>query len=227
MSLTREQLRNSVIANTNRSDKADLINDAINMALDEITMRHTFKSKKQQISVSVVAEDTSFVIPEGINRLLSVRVENSDGNVFHNLVIMPKARLERTFPALGQNNISGIPTYGYEENGVVYFLPKAVAAYSFLVTGDSLSGTFTSDSDTCLIPGVDPCIIAWATAWVFKSIEQFEDASVWDQRFEKSYLFAVRNDRRRPATELEAEQFPFEGPAYISDPYNDPFAGRS
>lgn len=226
MRQTRLQLRTSVINNTQRADKADFINQALNDALSEMANRHQWRGLRVQSSVSVNVNDTSFPIPDNMNHIVSVRVQNENSILVHNLRLESKKQLEQRYPALGTLNTASTPCYAYEEAGIINFLPRASQNCTMVVTGDYNPGNLLSDTDQPSIPQAEPAIIAWATAETFRSIQMLEEAQYWDAQFEKRFLILKRNDQSRPAERRFVKPFPQPPGEYILEPWKDPFAGQ-
>lgn len=223
MGMTLAQLRAAVILNTQRSDKAALIDRAINFALDEITQRHSFRGIRVEETVEISIGDTEIVIPSAIHRLAEVRVTNSDGTLGYNLELLPKKTFVELYPDMGAS-ASGRPARGFEENGRIRFIPAASEVYTAIITGDVLAGGLESDTDATGIPGIDPCVIAYATSYIFRSIQQHEDSMFWEADYEKRLVHLIRADNKRAATTRQFQQFPPVRPGPVSNPWEDPFS---
>lgn len=227
MSQTRLQLRTSVINNTQRDDKVEFINQALNDALAEMSSRHTWRSLRTQQEVSILTDATDVAIPEGISHIVSVRVKNTDDTITHNLILKDKRELEKYYPALGTQNTSATPAYAYEEAGTLHFMPRASQDCTLIITGDINPGNLTIDTDVPSIVGSEPAIIAWATAEVFRSIQQLGDAQFWDNHYEKRLIILIRDDKSRPGQKRIIRGFEnLPTDQYIVEPWKDPFAGQ-
>lgn len=225
MGMTLAQLRTLVQANVNRPDKTVVVDAGLNFGLDELTRRHTFKGRRSEVPVAIATGDTSVSVPEGMTNVSNLRLQNSDASVVSTICFKAKNVLLRQFPQLTIANIQGMPAYAYEEAGQIFFFPEASQEYTLLVTGDSQGGFLAAETDTVGIDGIDEALVAYATAYVFRSIQQNEEAGIWGANFERLAVTAIRNDNRRSGEERQLEGFPGPPKGYNSDPTTDPFFG--
>jgi len=226
MARTLAQLRTLVQANCNRPDKTAVVDAGLNFGLDELTRRHTWRARRSEVPVAIAMDDLSFTVPDGLTHVSDIRVMNSDGIMVHKLCVRAKNTLIRDYPQLTHSNISGTPAYGYEEAGIVYFFPKAAQVFTMLVTGDTQGGSMVDDTDGPGIEGVDEALVAYATAYLFRSIQQNEEAGVWEMNFERRAQTAMRDDKRRALEERQLEPFRPSDELTIVDPIKDPFYGQ-
>lgn len=225
MGLTLAQLRAAVILNCQRADKADLIDIALNFGLTEARARHPFAAERAEVPVTLAVDDTSFSLPQGMTNVSDIRVVNTDGFLVHQLRLESKNTLIRQVPSLGRENVSGTPAYGYEEAGVIHFGPKASQEFTMLVTGDITEISLDDDDAGAGIKGIDEALVAYATAYLFRSIQQNEEAGVWESVWERRILNAIRNDKSRSGERRQLEAFPGPPKGFTIDPVKDPFYG--
>jgi hypothetical protein len=82
-----------------------------------------------------------------------------------------------------------------------------------------------------MITTADAAVIAFATADLFASIQNFQAGQYWRAMGEQSLAEAYRNDQRRPGTRIQLQGFRqsdmnVENNTASLEPWNDPFAGH-
>lgn len=222
--MTRLQLRSLVIDNTRRSDKTDLINAAIDLALEEIGLVHDFRLMSEESDLSVAQSAASVALPSDYYQVLEARL--IDGTESFELQIKDKNWVVERWPNIASVP-EGTPTVAYEENGTLVLAPRPNRTYTIRVTVSKLPSSLTSDSSSPTIAGISHAIVAWATAYVFKSIQQFEAARFWMQEYARSLILAVRADKRRSAVKYQLEEFPDSERNLSTRPWLDPFIRRT
>jgi hypothetical protein len=217
-------LRDLVIANTNRSDKLSIIDKAINLAIREIDSRHNFNFTRGLIELAVVSGDATVALPDDCKAVLDVRVGSADTTIVTQLQLLPKSTLTRMYPS-EQSTVSGRPCYGYVESGELHFMPPASMDFTLLVTRDSKQPELVSVTDTTLSPTIDNVIVSWATSYLYRSIGMYRDAQYWSGEYERALLEAVRGDQRKPG---ELRQMRGANPETSLTPLNsgDPYENK-
>lgn len=215
------QLRNLVIENTGRTDKESLINSAINLALTEISSRRNWLDLQTEGQVTLLVGQDNIDLGSEAQRVTEIRVLDDDNS--HRIRIRPKEWLVSRFPNPAQYS-AGRPSWGWLEGSRLFVLPIADANYSVVYTSYILHPELTEDSDVVVIrAGVDRAIIAYATYWVFLSIEKHEDAKVWFASFE-SMLRTVKDvDRKNSVIIHEGTPRGSDEPAVHAEYWLDPF----
>lgn len=194
------ELRNMVVANTSRRDKVTLIDQALNLALIEMAQRAPYKRlNRVTYEVPVVEGDGSFTPPVDYVQIVSVQVVTPDVNTRGPLRIKTKSDLHGRFPNFLDSANSGTPAWGYIEAGRIWFYPKASQSFTMSITLDLLPAKLTDDEDQSPDSNWDNALVAWATAYTFRSLQQWQDAAGWDQQFEQAFRTMIRADRRSPS----------------------------
>ncbi|MBE3040418.1 MAG: hypothetical protein IMZ62_16605, partial [Chloroflexi bacterium] len=120
----------------------------------------------------------------------------------------------------------GKPLYCYEDlsqgtYGRLYFYPVPNEIYTYRVTTTAFQDSFSGDSDTSDVDGLDNAIVAWATAYTFQSCEQFDNARIWYGFAQQAVVAAISADKRdHPERSGETE---LESAGLSAEPWNDPF----
>jgi hypothetical protein len=198
--MTREEIRNLVKANVSRDDKDDLINSLILLGLAELAQRHTFEDLTVSDSEEITVGDYSIPLPATDYMLVEARVIDptviDDG---YEIVVQDKIEFLSMFPNL-TNATAGDPCIGYVENHTLFFGPPSIGDREIHYTMYRVPKTLASDSTEMPIRGCDTALISWVTSSVFMSLEQFDSASFWLQRFQAiDFPSLVAADRRKAA----------------------------
>lgn len=221
--MNRGQLRQLVVGITGRSDKAEVINTALNLGLESITNRHDFFPKYFEEEIAIVEDDSFVELPPRVRDIAEVRL--IDGPQSYPLEIRLKTYVAARWPMPDEVS-KGKPIVGYVEDGKFHFLPYSDAAYALRFTFIPLAGPLESDTDEPGILGIDNALVAYAAAFVYDSLEMSQEASVWTSRYEMRLLESIRADKRSVGRRIT--QGPYkDAPSTIVDPWLDPFAKRS
>lgn len=224
MSLTFAQLRQAVYDNTGRTDKQSTVDRGINLAIETIGKMHFFRQQHKIQSIGVNTDDqsfdtnTDFFQARGVTLLL--------GTLSNNLELLSWIEGTRLYPnisALGSGR-PGIAWFDYSFSPTkVMFAPKASQSYNFQLDYYRLIPSLVSDSDTILVPFIDEAVIAYATNYLFKAVENFSSASAWAQNFTLAYGMARDSDQKEPGISYTAQPHGSGVNTGTVDPWLDPF----
>jgi hypothetical protein len=78
--VNRSDLRTLVIGATSRSDKSDLINTALNLALTELDQEQVWRELRSTLDVSVVSGDDHIDLPSSVGKVQEVRFINGQSS---------------------------------------------------------------------------------------------------------------------------------------------------
>jgi hypothetical protein len=222
--MTKAELRAIVIQNTNRSDKVDLINSALVFGGRQIQQARLWHKSLTSATTTLAANASTVLKPTDLDKIYAVVVENAESTLNRYRVRVVEQSTFRTFfPTLTTLTQVGEPWLCYEDVLNLVFGPMAQQAYNITTHYYKKHTTLVSDSDTPLIDEFDELLIAYASAYVFRSIEMFDSANQWETMFRTRLGELIRTDAERPAIEyIPASQLSMRGGAL--DPQNDPFA---
>lgn len=228
--MTRVQLRNLILTTTNRDDKSSVADSAIDLCMTRLGQLHEWQQTRTDVTQAIVQGTSSFVLPAGTRRIIEIRFIN--GLLSYPMRLFPKVvalRYAPNPPALPQLR----PTVCYREtasNGAdtIYLIPTSDATYSIEYTVGENPSIGPDDADVANIPDVDEAIVAFGSAYVFRSIAMVQEAEIWDAQFEQCVEIAIRADKRRPGESLVMELHPglrgrFGRQGLSMDPQHDPF----
>lgn len=207
MSLTREELRNLVISNTGRSDKVALINSALSLAMNDISLQHTFRQMCVVFSGTLSINDASLTLPTGAVDLMELRLIDPDTSTLtHTIVLKSKSWILSRWPNPSSNS-SGTPCIAYLESNVLVFDRPVVKAYTYAGTYLRMLRALDDDTDTADCPYIDNALVCWATAYVFRSIQDQRSADSWLMQYRVAMRDAKAFDGHRPGMDIRAEEF--------------------
>ena len=219
--MNRGQMKTHIGLIVNRSDTHDdLVEDALNFALQEISMRHAFRDMKSQSNI-VTADGVAYAtLPTSTHRVVEARL--IDGTQSYELDLRPKRQLVNLHPNASSES-EGKPDFAYQEGSLLYLFPIPDDAYTITLTVVKLMADMDDDSDTPEVSGIDRVIIAWAVSWVYEALDMHDTATRWLQRFEMLITQAILDDETRIAENLVMQPHTSGMTVYPNDYYNDPF----
>lgn len=225
--MTRLQLRTLVEGNLGRSDKSTLVNSAIDLALGDISTENVFEVMKTSTSLTLTIGSTSVALPSDFYKLEQATLIN--GTQSFPFQIRTRSWFLRRFPNVSAYSAS-IPVYGYIQNSVLYFAPKALDNYTLNLNYSFLMPSLTSDSDSTLTTLIDGAVVAYATYYIFKSTQNYTDSREWYGEYQAQVRSAIMADRKLGGIQLQHDEF-LQAASPSRDGYspminpNDPFAG--
>jgi hypothetical protein len=219
MGLSFADLRAEVVTNTGRTDRLDYINKQINKGIEYFNRLWPFKGLRQTTLISVVANDQSFSLPSDFLWIQQVLLLNGANS--YQVDVRGKSFMLQRWPN-ARSTAFGLPAIGYIDGSLFYFVPVANQAYQFSVSYYRKMPLLVTDSDTILIDYLDEAVVAYATAKVFKSVEQFDSAQVWLQDAQGEFLAAKDADARAMG-QMDVLQGTGSQSGSATDPQNNPF----
>lgn len=227
--MTRSELREQVFLNTNRRDKTDVVNNALDLGLREIIRRINWKSQRVTVELPVEVGVSQVNLPDNCNDVITVRVyETPDDTTDEsqtsasNIEILTKRQILDYAPGLASDT-SGKPAVAYIEANTLYFMPAASSPYTIEVTYHAIVDSFEDDDTETPVPAFENALIAWATSRTFMSVQLYTDSQAWMMEYERAFRHAQEADSKRGAqlTQLRgAQQVPSGGEPVPPDPYN-------
>jgi hypothetical protein len=215
---TRAVLRGRVESSTGRTDKTTVINDGLQEGLEECLRRHLFRDLKESADVTINSADYSCALPSGLLNVFQVELIN--GTSSFTMTLWTKEKFQRAFPDL-TTQTSALPYWAWVDlaNGLLKFSPSSNGTYAIRFSYTSVPD-FVSDSDTSPV-GVDAAL-AWATSYLFRSIQQYEDAEHWEMVFNRRLASAIAMDVRDNVERVHEGFHRTESPSPLN-PWEDPF----
>ena len=218
--MTREELRDQVVNIISRTDKTSLINSALDMALEEISMRHYFQDMFSQSNITTVDGTETVSLPSNTHKVLEARLINDAQS--YTIDLRPKKWVTDRFPNPSADS-EGKPEFAYQSGSNIHFVPTPDDAYTVTVTVLKRMAALATDAASPEVDGIDRVIIAYAAHWVFDALEQYESAAKWLQKFEWMLAKAIVDDERRLGERRIFSGFSPTYAIYPADYTNDPF----
>lgn len=228
--MTRVQIRNLILATTNREDKQSVADSAIDLCMVRLGQLHEWQQTRGDVVQAIVQGTSSFVLPAGTRRIIEIRFIND--LLSYPMRLLPKVvalRYAPYPPSLPQLR----PTICYRETAAngddkIYLIPTSDGTYSLEYTTGENPTIGSADSDVANIPDLDEAIIAFGSEYVFQSVSMLQEAAAQKARFDELVMIAIRADKRRPGESLVMELHPgmrgrFGREGISMDPQHDPF----
>ena len=203
MAMTRSTIRGLVEDATGRTDKTALINSAIDIAVEELSTQHLWTDMLIENDVLLLADVNSIALASNVARVDEVRI--IDGTLSRSLRIRPKKWIVSHFPNPSARS-TGKPAYGYIEGQTLFTVPVPDINYTIRYSYYKLHPALSSDGSVVEIRHSGPAVAAYATFWVFQSIEKHEEAEKWLVSYLRLLASAKKVDRANAATKFVFDQ---------------------
>lgn len=187
--MTRETLESLVLEATGRTDKTSLIRTAIDLALEEISTQRMWTDLQTEAEATLTADTMSVALAEDVTRVTEVRL--IDGTLSRPLIVRAKNWVTQYFPD-PESRSSGRPAYAYLEGRTLYLVPVPDDAYTIRYTYFPLHEALASSTSELRIRAASRAIVAYATFWIFQTLEKHEDAEKWL----KSYFILLESAKK-------------------------------
>ena len=220
--MNRAAVRNLVLEATKRTDKVALINSAIDLAVAEVSSQHLWSDLLVEDEVSLTTDEPSVDLETDLTRLMEVRLIDDTNS--RPLLIRNKSWLVNRFPNI-ESQSSARPVYGYMQGTTLFVLPVPNSNYTVRYSYYRLHPALATDVDEILIRHADGAVAAYATFWVFKSLERHADAKEWLGTYVALLNSAKRVDKDNTAVKIKADQRGQDMPQ-VGEYWLDPFVDR-
>ncbi len=220
--MNRSAARTLVEESTGRTDKTSLINSALDLAVKEVSKAKLWSTMLVEDTVSLLIATSSIALATDANRIVELRVV--DGSSSYKLQIRSRTFVIQRWPDVTALNDSK-PAWGYFVGKTLHVVPAADQAYTIGYAYYRLHPALAADSDELLIDVADAAVIAYASYWVFLSLQQAEDAALWMATY-KDRLGEAKEADHSSATEVFLRPYNEAVPVQ-PDYYLDPFVGHN
>jgi len=221
--MNRSDIRALVVDATGRADKDTEINNAINLAVGEVSAARNWSDLFVESSTSVTASSLSVLLDTDLARLVELRVLDTTASLAWRLSIRTKQWLLRRVPYPPYKPV-GKPRFGYLEGKTLYLYPVPDIDYVFRYSYFRLHPKLVNDSSEILIRQADSAVAAFATYWILQSLERQVEADKWFVTYTRVLKSAMEVDKGNTVVKIQVSEHADEF-RYISQDYkNDPFA---
>lgn len=226
MSLNRLQLRNLVLGNCPAARiRADLVNTAFNMVMTEISQVYDFRSNRTEVPIALPAGQYQVTLPSTCWQLMNVRIVDATSSINSRVIeLKDKTWVTQLSPSLSRT-INSWPRWCFVENDGVtlVFVPPSTQDWTVMAEFYTLNALIADDTGTVNV-SLQNAVIAWATAYVFRATQQYQDADKWMAEYGRALQLAVYSDRRTRRNDVAQGFRQFSGPAYAElPPWLNPF----
>jgi hypothetical protein len=225
--MTRSEIIQAVVDNTNRSDKDRVIRNGITIACGKLFAAGKFSTQARTSDVTALAGTNQIAFPADYVNLQGIAwLQDATNTQNWPIVVKTKEWIFRRYPNVDSINAS-YPYIGYIDGNYFKFLPTTSVDGLLRVNYDALPN-YADDTDSLTIPLADDFIISSATAFLLRSVMLFTQAREHEiqasmalqrcldvENMDEAVMFQSDIDRRRGMN-----QSPIE-------PYLDPFQGHN
>lgn len=219
--MTRSEIVQTILTHTRRTEKAALALTAINLALSEMSQIHDFDILRGETDVQLSSGATLVALPDGVFQLRDIIVIDPSSTNGWRLQLRSKYWVTNRLPNLGVQ-LSSTPFAAYTEGNYIVVAPPSSRDLTLRVVYTQQFEALDEDAAEPAVNTIVNAIIAWATAYVFRSIEEFASADQWMREYGRALQHAITADRRRGET-FVASPFRAVESEPIIDPWLDPF----
>ena len=156
-------------------------------------------------------------LPTGTHHVM--RVDVIDGTNSYECGIKSRRHLK----SYHYHSHTGRPVVGMREGSNFRFYPMTDGSYILRVDVSILPAALTADGDEITLENADFALIAWATSYLFKSIQQFNVAREWDLEYERAVAALILDDVNQ-YTKYEHARIDGDGEHLPLRPWEDPFS---
>lgn len=216
--MNREEIENLVIEATGRSDKLTLIRSAIDIAIQELSAERLWIDLLTTADATVSAGAESVDLASDVARVTSVRLIND--TLSYSIEIRPQTWIAQRFPNPSADPTNK-PVYGYLQGTALYLIPLPDDDYTVRYSYYPVHSDLNASTDEITIRGADKAVMAYAIAFVFRSIEKFIEAEQWQSQYDKFLMSAKKLDKGNTAILQQAvprSDCPPVMPGYWEDP---------
>lgn len=225
--MRRSDLRTRVFNNTGRSDKTSVTNDGLDFGLKKLCQTYPFLALRAgEMDISFVATNLSIGLPQDMRQIVELRlIDPSSPTLSYSMVLLRKTDFVSRFPNVAGSPVSGRPYFCYRDGNRLYFDKKSEGSYTVRLTKYVIQ-KFNGDSDECAVPDSDEILIALSTAFVYRSIQMYDDAAQWDREAARLTQLAVMTEDREIGLKSVACEWASSPQIDTNIPWLDPFAGH-
>jgi hypothetical protein len=219
-----DELIEQVQANTGRTDKDDIAEDRLRKALVNLSQLYPFEQLKSQSDTALAIGEYKITMP-AIDQIIELRlIVPSSPTMSYSMMLKRKTWFTQRFPNIPNTVITGRPLWCMVDNGELWLDRISNGAYTIRITGLTI-GTYADGSDSSPITNSAECMVAYATAGVYASVQQYTDAKFWMGEYGRLYQ-ALRDFKAGdPGERIVADEWRWRRRVTPNQPWLDPFEG--
>lgn len=218
--MTRETLETLVNEATGRTDKSTLTLAALNLAVAEVSAQRLWSDLMVRDEVTILEGSLSVDLASDVARVASVVVV--DGTLSRPLNCRPRTWIAQRYSDPTSWPVER-PQFGYLEGRTLFVVPRPNQDYVIRYDYFKLHPELTDPTSELLIRHASAAVVAWATYWVFQSIEKLKEAEQWYSTYKIHLASAKKVDTDNSVTryQMDSRQSPQNEPYkyYWLDPF--------
>lgn len=225
------QLQSMVTEHTGRPDKiVSVAQDAINNALKKLFRSHPWDKMRQTTTLSMNLNDITIQMPKNVHEIITTTFQDpAIPTASYPLLMYRKTTFLTMFPNVAGSVIQGRPLFGCRDdaNQVILLDKKSNGSYNVTLVY-SVIQKLILPTDEPIINGCDEYLIAVGTAQVYRSIQMYEDAKMWDTQAMTILRDLIIDVERETGLSVVAKEFTNVRPrSSTNPPWLDPFEGHN
>lgn len=224
--MIRDELLDLVKSNTGRTDKDTVIDQGLNFAIQRISQRQPFDELRNEFDCQIVENDTQTQLPSDLDQIVELRlIVPSSPTLSYPMELWRKTKFIKLFPNVIGSTITGRPLWCYRDRNMLYLDRKSNGTYTIRITGFKL-GVFSNGFAGDPVTEADECLTAYATHYLYKSIQMYADAQFWFGEYNQLFLELVNAKQREIGNSSIATEWSRTRPVQPNQPWLDPFEGH-
>lgn len=194
--MTRAELHQMVLLNFGqRTDKTDLINRALDMALLRVLTVNQWSFSNKEADLTINLNDSNVALPSDCGKVMTATLVDGSSNL---PLIGKTIDAFNSVAIVNEFTIVSVPTIICQEGLNLKFFPPADKSYEIHISY-MLKTSFSNDSSESPDKSLDEAIISYATYYCCLTIEP-NLAQMWFNNYQNSLYTALIADRRQGKT---------------------------
>lgn len=225
--MTKTELRNLVITNTNRSDKATTIDLFLDFALSTLARSYAFDDLRKTLQVPLTSGGYSVQLPVTLNQIIDITfIDTTSPTSSYPMKLIDSTQFLGMFPNIPGSTTSGRPTMCCQSGNLLLLNTKTNAAYQLSITGYTVPKFFSATDENPIVDS-DEAVVAYATARLYYSMQMYKDGEFWERDYQVRRQVLINGKERRVGTSYVAQPWQRSSTFTTNSPWLDPFAGQS
>lgn len=228
--LTRSQLVSEILDNVSKASTTPTRSGVTleTMAIRYLDRAHITIARKEDFlfnirTASTTADQKDYAMPSDIKALYSLRLENGLSSI--KLTVAMPWEFDRLVPKPNELT-TGQPDWyvPYKSTNTFELFRIPDAAYTMRMRLSYWPAAMSSDAQTSDYSNMDDVLIAYATSFMYRWLQEYADAETWKAHADGLFEDASKAERDSlPDWATRPRGFSTAPPASIGEYYNDPF----
>jgi hypothetical protein len=205
--LTAIKSNHARVTQSGTDTKESIARTGVKLAIQEIPKFHDFDVLRTSVDMAIQAGDGSLTLPDGILKIEEVRYMN--GLLSYMIPLKNRELVTRGYPDV-DTLAASYPIMCYQEGSQLYLAPRSRIALPIRIQYTVLPAFDDADDSSSLtpaIPLIDKYLICYATAWVFNSLQMFNESAAYNSQAVAQLQAAIAYDLRHPGEDRRIQPF--------------------